>query len=348
MKLPKPWFRKSSNAYYLTLNGQQIRLGTTKEEADEAYRTLLFERGLNSVSKSKVTMRQLIDEYWAWAKSRCAHSTVDRRRPLVNSLWNFVPAALLAEDVNPILIDRWIETFDARSPSTVATRQTLASTILNWGVRMGMLSRNPLANMPRARARIRQDFLDAETVARVIKAAPNQEAHDLIVFLADTGARPQEAFKAQACHLQGDKLVWPIWDSKGQRSSRVIYLPERALAVVRRLAAAHPHGPLFRAPTGSAWNKENTKRMLHQVRDDVGLKTLCATMFRHSFAHHRLAAGQDAAVVAKLMGHVSTDMVFKRYGHLDQGNILAEAVAAVPSLSQASQAGSSAAPSARG
>ena len=52
----------------------------------------------------------------------------------------------------------------------------------------------------------------------------------------------------------------------------------------------------------------------------AGIKVpkLCATVLRHSFAHHRLVNGQDALTVAELLGHKGTDMLAKRYGKIGQ------------------------------
>ncbi|MDA7979145.1 MAG: hypothetical protein MPJ50_10310 [Pirellulales bacterium] len=41
MKFPQPWFRKSRRAWYVTLDGQQIRLGTTKDESLAHYQRLM-------------------------------------------------------------------------------------------------------------------------------------------------------------------------------------------------------------------------------------------------------------------------------------------------------------------
>jgi len=41
MKFPKPWYRKSRRAWFVTLDGQQIKLGTTKDEALRRYQDLM-------------------------------------------------------------------------------------------------------------------------------------------------------------------------------------------------------------------------------------------------------------------------------------------------------------------
>jgi len=33
MKFPKPWYRKSRDAWFVTLDGRQVKLGKTEEES---------------------------------------------------------------------------------------------------------------------------------------------------------------------------------------------------------------------------------------------------------------------------------------------------------------------------
>lgn len=48
------------------------------------------------------------------------------------------------------------------------------------------------------------------------------------------------------------------------------------------------------------------------------LRGVVAYAYRHSFATSALERGVGVAQVAELLGHTSTDMVMRVYGHLDQ------------------------------
>ena len=44
MKFPKPWYRKSRRAWFVTLDGQQVKLAASKDEALRRYQDLLANR----------------------------------------------------------------------------------------------------------------------------------------------------------------------------------------------------------------------------------------------------------------------------------------------------------------
>lgn len=145
---------------------------------------------------------------------------------------------------------------------------------------------------------------------------------DFLTVMLESGARTQEMFKTTAKNFDGEKLTFIIEDSKGNRRSRVVYLPERVRAVVARLAAATPEGPIFLNSRGVPWNKNSINNLMCRLKKKMEMPTLCATTLRHSYAHWRLTQGQDAMTVAKLLGHVDTRMLARRYGHLEGSKFL--------------------------
>lgn len=61
MRQPKPFFRKFTQTWYLTLNGKQINLGPDEEAAFEKYHELMAGRGLAQTRYSSVA--HLFDGY---------------------------------------------------------------------------------------------------------------------------------------------------------------------------------------------------------------------------------------------------------------------------------------------
>lgn len=313
--IPQIWHRKQTGSYYVQINDQQIRLGRTKAEAIRKYKRLLRERGLSNHSR-KFTIHQLIDAYWDWYAAHRAKTTVETRRGILQSFRDFISRGLPAEQVKPFQVDRWLAASQAKSPSTLNSRIALLSGMFNWGVRMGHVETNPLARMPKPTPRIREEFVPPSKFRKLIAAARSRELRDVIRFMLDSGARAQEVFRFEAKHFDGQRLVLPIVDSKGKKTQRVIYLTDTTRPIINRLVRKHPTGLLFRNSRGTPWNKDNINCAMRRLRKEVGLPRLCATMLRHSFAHYRLSKGQDAAIVAKLMGHVDTRQLLTRYGHL--------------------------------
>lgn len=336
MRLPAPWYRKDKQAYYVQFNGKQIRLGKTKAEASRRYRDLLQERGLNPDNHQE-TAHAIVDKYLEWGNQNLAPSTMETRRLLAASFRSFIAPGMRAVDVKPYQVEQWASGKKGLSPTTINSRMTMIGGIWSWAFRQGLISINPLIHMRKPSPMIREEFVSVEMLPKILGAAKSQQARDLINFLADTGARATEVFKFTAAHYEkkNKRLSLPIVDSKGRRRRRVVYLGPVSVEIVERLISEHPAGKIFRSPSGSAWHKDSARQMFKKIANDLGLDSLCATQFRHGFAHHRISQGQDIALVAKLMGHADTNQIYKRYGHLAEGSILSTAVQAVPSMAEA-------------
>ena len=135
--------------------------------------------------------------------------------------------------------------------------------------------------------------------------------------MLDSGARPQEVCRAEARHFDREncRLVFPASESKGKKRPRVIYLPPVSLEIVNRLAK---DGPIFRTTKGTAWTRNSVNCRFKRLKRKLKMPKLCATVLRHSYAHHRLETGTDSMIVSKLMGHVDGRMLATRYGHIEQ------------------------------
>ena len=75
----------------------------------------------------------------------------------------------------------------------------------------------------------------------------------------------------------------------------------------------------------------NVRRDLGAACDRAGIPKVSPHSFRHTFASWLVQRGVDLFVVAKLMGHGSTAMVQRHYGHLSPKNY-SDAIALLPSF----------------
>ena len=312
MRIPKPWFRKQNQTWYVELNGKQINLGKDQEAAFAEYHHLMA----NGVPDRNWTVRQVLDAYWNWAKDNLAETTTNRREGVVRSFGESVPANLKASQLKGLHVQRWIDGNDW-GPTTQRDYITLVSGIVNWAIGLGYMEKNPIKTMRKPSPVVRQEFLPAVIWPRVLELATDQQFKDYLVLMLATGARPQELPIIEAKHFDGQKIVLPIDKSKGRKSSRVIFLPPEALEIIQRLVEQYPEGPILRNTRGNPWNKDSVNCRFKRLKKELNEPKLCATTLRHSYAHHRLSSGQDALTVSKLMGHVDTRMIATRYGHLD-------------------------------
>ncbi len=328
MATPKqPWLRKSTGTWHVWVNNKQVYLGRDKKEAHAKFHRLMDRGKL----PSSYTVRQIIVAYWDWAKDHLAPSTCDRRKPLLETFSEAVPAKLKGEELKPLHVQRWLDANKRiKSPTTEGNRIGLIKGVFNWAKRMGYIERNPIVDMPRPAARVRQDFVPVDAWPKLLALATDQEFVDFMAVMLSTGCRVTEITRFEALHFDGSRFVLPILESKGRKRSRVVYLPPDALAIVRRLVEQNPEGKLFLNSRGEPWTKNAVKCRFKRLKRELKMPTLCATTLRHSYAHWRLTQGQDSLTVAKLLGHVDTRMVSTRYGHLEAAtDFMAQAASAI-------------------
>lgn len=333
LRFPRPFFRKRTGQWYVQFGKKEFPLGPNKTKATAKYKQLLMEHGLREPGKA-VTFHELCDAYWHWLNVNRKPSTVESREGRLKRLkWAFPPARQ-CESVTPAEISTWawqpIKGGKSPSPTTVADKINLASSVFNWGIKHGMAHKNPVANIPRPEAKIREMHLTQKQIAHILGCIDNPELWQFCYFMLETGARTQEMFVIEAKHLQRsgpryDRIVLEREHSKwtNRKKTRVIYLPTTVDGIVRELMRRHPTGSLFRTSSGKPYNKNRLNRQMIRLRAKAGIQGLCATVFRHTYCHNRITQGQNPVILAKLMGHTNTKMIEQRYGHLDGSEYLA-------------------------
>ncbi|WP_428303553.1 tyrosine-type recombinase/integrase [Lacipirellula sp.] len=331
MRQSSPWLRKSTGTWHVWLDGKQRYLGKDKKKAQEKFRKLA-----QTTATGDLTVRELVQAYWDWCKLNLAASTCKYREPILESFCQSIRPTTKADAIRSFHVNDWIAANSKRkaavkdgkrgeksatlkplSPTTIGDYITLVKGVFNWGCRMGYLDTSPIANMPKPSPNVRQLYVPSDTWPKVIKLALDEPFRDYLTVMLSSGCRPQEMRQFEAQHLDGKRFVLPIGESKGRKRSRVVNLPDDALAIVGRLVKEYPTGPLFRNSKGNPWHKDAIRRRFIRLRRELDIPKLTATTLRHSFAHYRLTSGQDALTVSKMMGHKDTRMIATRYGHLE-------------------------------
>jgi integrase len=134
----------------------------------------------------------------------------------------------------------------------------------------------------------------------------------LVVFMADTGARPGEAIRLEHRHVHPPTVELP--GSKTEGSWRTVHMTRRGVEAVRTPPRAlwirrvfNVHGRPISWPY--FW-----REVWHPALKLAGLEKRPPYSLRHTFAYWSLRAGVPIATVAREMGHESTEQTFRVYG----------------------------------
>ena len=174
----------------------------------------------------------------------------------------------------------------------------------------------------------RQVFLSKEQVTSLfdaLKESDNPQIEYIVRFLLLTGARKQEALRAEWNEFDLVSRVWVIPFSKSGRA-RKVPLSDAVLSLLEHLPS-RTHSPLlFPNPnTGKAyisiWYAWDT------ARRKAGLSEVRIHDLRHSFASFLVNSGRSLYEVQKLLGHAHIKTT-QRYAHLSDETLITAANAA--------------------
>jgi integrase len=171
----------------------------------------------------------------------------------------------------------------------------------------------------------RQIFLDREQIAALFVALATSENHDLpsiVKFLLLTGARKQEALKAEWREFDLANRSWVIPLSKSG-TARKVAISDALVDLLETLPSRGTSPYLFPNPaTGKpyvaiwyAWDS---------ARKRAGLAHVRIHDLRHSFASFLVNSGRGLYEVQRLLGHAHIKTT-QRYAHLSDQTLISAA-----------------------
>lgn len=167
-----------------------------------------------------------------------------------------------------------------------------------------------------------------DEVHRMILNETHGDFRQFVRFLWLTGCRPGEAAELTAESVDWEAGVCRLAKHKTAHRGKVrlLYLSSEAREVLSDQRVKHGTGYLFRGMRGKPYSKHAVAVRFLRVSERIG-KNVTAYGYRHTFATRALAAGVPDAQVAAMLGHSSTAMVSRVYGHLGEQSRLLRDVA---------------------
>jgi integrase len=330
---PKPFFKKSHRAWYLNLNGKQIRLAGEEKGHDKAMEVYYSVMAGRLPPRQDQTAATILHRFLKAHESSPASTRRFYARP-IRSFIDYIGHALRVSDVQVYHVENWVaERHQYRrlksgkrtdKPTSSSYRHNLVravKTAFKWAEDKGYIAKSPVAKVkvPRQYARGVEAYIPPEKWQKVVETAEG-ELLDLLVVMHETGCRPQEVRRVETRHFDREDKRWvfPVEESKcGEQTDqeRVVYLTDRAFEICQRLALKHPDGPMFRNERGQPWGTTMLAGRCGRLSEKVGFKVTPYSI-RHTFATEKIIAGVDLVTITTLMGHVDMKMLVKIYQHV--------------------------------
>jgi len=355
---PEVRYFESRSAFYCQHRGRQHKLAAgpddSKEQgpvylaALESFRLLLA--GEVEAPGQEKTVAAVWDAYKSFLGSRRSRSTLRIRA----EGWVPFAARFGTEPVKRLthaIVYGWLDDMRKKRKhantghDTTWTDGSVRNAVdslqagMNWAVKSGLISRNPLKGMekPGANSRGEDAVLESWEIKTILDSCQGH-FRDYCVVLEATGARPSEIASATARHFDETRRALvhrakPKKDTDRKHKTahktgkdRVIYLTGEALKIVETRVRQFPSGPLFGAvprrkpgwPAGilRQWSETDIVRLFQLVRSRTGIDAT-AYSFRHTFATRWLVAGRSVEVLAELLG-TSPAVILRHYSHLSR------------------------------
>lgn len=322
------------------VKSKRTGLWNAPEEINRAFRRLMGKE--RPTDDEAVAL--IFEDFLAWTKRERASRTYDWHKQFCEDFAASVSPdgyqyghanvhELTPKDVNDWLASKDVVDPDDKSrrkPWGAATRKcaiTSLSRAFNWAKRNRGLKFSPIEGMEKPSPQRKIVTVSQDEFDKLIAAIPTERMSredrkkkpfddpfkDLVTVAYDCGCRPEEIRKIEAAFIQDHKAIIPKSEAKGRRRDRVIFFPtERSWAIIQRLAAQYPNGPIFRNKHGRPWTASAWKNRFWQLEEKIGRK-IKLTELRKTWITAKILAGTDSHVVAKLSGHASTRMIDEHY-----------------------------------
>lgn len=177
----------------------------------------------------------------------------------------------------------------------------------------------------------RTRYLQREECQRLLAAAP-ADLRDLIAAGLLTGCRPSELTSLRVCDFLPQVGRLYLEKTKTGRPRTVALNGDGEALFARLTKCRDPEEPLLVRGDGTTWSNYFSKAFKATCAEAGIVPSANFYVLRHTYATHAVLNGVPLIVVARQLGHSTTRMVEKHYGHIAQDFVDAHIKASMPSL----------------
>lgn len=298
------------------------------------------------VNKSKITVKELMEEWLAYSKPNWSPKTYINNVHWVNNIVECLGHIKLQELNSKLLEDFYNElrTNTTYSDKTIQHHYTIITTALNKAVVWGYIRNNPNSKIEKPKVRKKEIVCySPEEVEELIKVLQNEpiKYQALIMLAIDSGARRGEItgltwndidYKNSTMNInKATQYVKELGifekDTKTPTSNRKIYLSSTTLNILKKYQNEQLKKQLM---LGSKWENSNRvftteygadmhpdtpSQILDKIIRKYGLKRITFHGLRHTSISLQISNGIQAQIISKRAGHSSIAITHSTYSH---------------------------------
>lgn len=337
MKQPNPWYWAVRKAWYVQVNGKQIKLHANEKEANKAYHRLMASEGRVISPRSKQSVADMVEAMIAVVelaryRTKTIHLYESNLGPFAAKFRNRRLEDLSANEIVKFISEYQGKHYKNRTFNEPGRHLMFRyiKTLFRWARDTGLIpintlasTKNPWISSPRTRGMTEDEYQKIMQDRQF-----HAKAKEVIEILYYTGARPGEIAKVEARHLDAHKCIIRLLPGEHKTGGRTglhreIFVPPDLMERLRGYAIARPRGPLLLNRSGKPWSASTIDKWFRRAKKRLGLdRGLVLYMTRHAFVTRHLTNGHSASLVAKLAGHANTDTIQAVYYHPDTDAML--------------------------
>ena len=330
----RPWFRSERQSWCVCLRGKLYNLGLHPDDFPAPRKQKgrwnvpqpILDR-YQEVQSGKVTqtvrsgllVAEVFEKYLDWCqKHRSPRSYEWYQNHIQSFLDSTSDARLTTDELKPYHVIEWVDAKPTWGDMHRRGAITAVQRAFTWAEKMGHIQKSPIRHIEKPAPKRREQVLTSIEFDALLIHVRDEAFRDVLVFCWETGCRVQEVRIIEAKHFKAERgrVELPPAQAKGKRRWRLIYLTEKAVTILTRLASANPEGPTFRNTKGNPWTAMQFNNRFCHLQPKVGVK-YALTSFRHSYATRLLESGCDHLTVSALMGHASGSLMLSDvYSHI--------------------------------
>lgn len=294
-------------------NGKNIQKSlNTKDKTVAKFKKNEIENKLalgESPLPSDVSLNDMRETYAQDSKHRKAQKTIsddDQRLSAFFSTCGLTRITQIKESVLSDYIKRRLDK-DEINPTTANHTIKTVKAFLNFSVRRGMISKNPLATMKRYRVENKPPrYLSKAEIKTVLESCADTTLYPMVMIALYTGVRYGELSRIS-------------WSDVNLRNN-TITIPRSKAGRFRTIPIHRDLMPILR-PETFPFKQMSSPVAIRALQGTTRMNGIGWHTLRHTFASHLVMSGVDIVTVSKLLGHsrLETTMI---YAHLSQGHIV--------------------------